>query len=136
MSVFTLHAAVAAVCPIHGVSMPDPADRLTWGVYFMDEATDAQRAAAQQVLQTYVNPPDPVVLTFLEFMALLTPTEQAALVNSADVPLKIWILKATGAGEIHLSDPETIKGLAYAGSIIPALTPDRQAAILANSPPV
>lgn len=44
-----LHEALAAVCPIDGVSIGRKDDKATWRIDFKDEATDAQRAAAQAV---------------------------------------------------------------------------------------
>jgi len=76
----------------------------------------------------------PPPLGFLDFMALFTAAEQAALVNSADTQVKLFLLQASGAGEISLADARTIaaldaltaKGLLAAG---------RAASILARTPP-
>ena len=51
-----LHAALAAVCPIHGVSVPDPADKATWVVWHADAATNAEREAADSVLAAFAGP--------------------------------------------------------------------------------
>jgi hypothetical protein len=48
-----LDAAIKAVCPIHGVSIGTLADKQTWRIDFKDEATSAQRAAAQGVVDTF-----------------------------------------------------------------------------------
>jgi hypothetical protein len=45
--------AVKAVCPVYGISFGDPANNTTWRIDFMDEATDEQRAAAQQVVDNF-----------------------------------------------------------------------------------
>ena len=45
-----LHAKIAAVCPIDGVSIGDPANAKTWRIDFAAIATPAQIAAAQQAL--------------------------------------------------------------------------------------
>ena len=45
-----LHAKIAAVCPIDGVSIGDPADPKTWRIDFSVSATPAQMAAAQAAL--------------------------------------------------------------------------------------
>ncbi len=52
-----LHAAVSAVCPILGVSIGDPADKLTWRIDFADEATAPERAAGQAALDGLDNGP-------------------------------------------------------------------------------
>lgn len=51
-----LHDAVAAVCPIDGVCVGAHDDRRTWYAHFTPEATDAQRDAAKQVIETFVQP--------------------------------------------------------------------------------
>jgi hypothetical protein len=48
-----VHAAVAAVCPIFGVSFGDLADKTTWTVQFKPEATDEEKAAAQVAIDGY-----------------------------------------------------------------------------------
>lgn len=45
-----LHEAVAAVCPIDGVAIGDPADKATWRIDFRPAATAAQKAAAAAAL--------------------------------------------------------------------------------------
>src|SRR5579859_4200261 len=55
-----------------------------------------------------VVPPPPI--SFLAFMNLFTPTEQAALVNSTDTQVKLFILMASGAGTIDLKNAEVIQG--------------------------
>lgn len=54
-----LHVAVAAVCPIDGVAIVDPADKATWRIDFQPQATGPQRAAAQVALLTFVDPSPP-----------------------------------------------------------------------------
>lgn len=49
----TLHAAIAAVCPIHGVSIGRKDDKTTWRIDFANDATDPQRAAARAVLEGF-----------------------------------------------------------------------------------
>ena len=49
-----LDHALAAVCSIHGVSIGRWNDRATWRIDFKDEATKAERAAAQKVLASFV----------------------------------------------------------------------------------
>jgi hypothetical protein len=45
-----LHAAVAAVCPIHGVSIGRKDDKSTWRIDFADGVSDAQRSAAVRAM--------------------------------------------------------------------------------------
>jgi len=72
--------------------------------------------------------------TFLEFLGLLTPAEQAALVSSNDTQVKIFVITATGAVQIQLTDPRVIAGVYYCqGQGI--FTGDRSAQILAGQAP-
>lgn len=83
----------------------------------------------------YVPPATPAPhLTFLQFMALFTPAEQASIVNSTDTQVKLWLIMATGSGTIGLTDPDVVQGLAYAVSIN-LITAPRQTQILAGTPP-
>jgi len=46
----SLHDAIAAVCPIYGVAVVDPAVNATWRVDYTPDATEAQQQAAQDVV--------------------------------------------------------------------------------------
>ena len=127
MNVQALHDAIAAVCPIDGVS----GDGTIW---FQPSATDAQKAAAQAVFTNWVDPPSLTTVTFLEFMALFTTAEQTAIVNSTDAQVKLFTLKAEGAGAFYLEDVPVKAGLDYLVSV-GVLTSERETAILANQPP-
>ena len=48
-----LQRAVAAVCPIHGISIGRKDDRSTWRVDFAPEATDEQKAQAAQIVAAF-----------------------------------------------------------------------------------
>lgn len=48
-----LDAAIRAVCPIVGVSLEKAADKRTWRIQFAAGATDAQKVAAQAVLDAF-----------------------------------------------------------------------------------
>lgn len=80
-----------------------------------------------------VAPVQPII-SFLQFMALFSPTEQAAIVNSTDTQIKLFILMATGSGGMRLTDAPVIQGVNYAVSI-GLLTSQRAAQILAGTPP-
>lgn len=45
-----LHNAIAAVCPIEGISIGDKNDKSTWTISFKETATTEQFAAAQAVI--------------------------------------------------------------------------------------
>lgn len=48
-----LHAAIAAVCPIHGVSIGRKDDKATWRIDYAPEATVEQQAAALTVMLNF-----------------------------------------------------------------------------------
>ena len=49
----TLDNQIQTVCPIFGVSIGRTEDKLTWRIDFKPEATPAQRAAAQAVVDSF-----------------------------------------------------------------------------------
>ena len=84
----------------------------------------------------------PVVLTFLQFMALFTAAEQDAIVASTDTQTRLFLLMATGAGVIALANPEVITGVNYLATLPGASPPgpgliasSRPAQILAGQAP-
>lgn len=48
-----LQRAVAAVAPIHGISIGSGGDKSTWRVDFAPEATDEQKAQAAQIVAAF-----------------------------------------------------------------------------------
>ncbi len=81
-------------------------------------------------------------LTFLQFMALFTAAEKTAIVNSADPQVKLFLLMATGAGAISLTNAETVSGVNYLAATSTSTPPgpgliaaSRVAQILAGGPP-
>ncbi|MGD0564553.1 MAG: hypothetical protein ABSA66_15860 [Roseiarcus sp.] len=105
------------------------------GIYAMPQtfstviADDDPRIAAFLAAQT----PAPS-LTFLQFMALFAPAEQAAIVASADPQIKLFTLMAAGAGALQLSNPEVVAGVNYLATS-GAITAARATAILAGQAP-
>jgi hypothetical protein len=45
-----LHAAIEAVCPIHGISIGRKDDESTWRIDYADGVSDAQRSAAVRAM--------------------------------------------------------------------------------------
>lgn len=108
------------------VGVPDNRDSVAYDAWI----------AAGNVADPYVAPPAPSpALSFLDFMALFTSAEQAAIVNSTDTQVKLFVLRASGAGMISLGDARVIGGVNYLAGI-GLIAPARAAAILANQPPV
>ncbi len=52
MTVTELDASIKTVCPIFGVSIGCLGDRSTWRIDFALEATDAQRQAAEHIMNS------------------------------------------------------------------------------------
>lgn len=133
-----LHLAVAAVCPIEGVSLGAQDDKETWRIDFSSGASDEQKAAAQAVVTAF----DPVTvvvpnnITKPAFLALFTSAELLAIsaaTRTSDT-INIWMITAQAHDMIDLSDPLTKQGL---DALVTAglITSDRETAILANQPP-
>ena len=88
MDAGSLHQAVAAVCPIVGVSIGDPGNRATWAVDFDSAATAAQKTAAQSVVQNFTKTKPPLVdaIDVLVFKVLLNHENRIrALENKATI---------------------------------------------------
>lgn len=52
MNIDQLDKALKAVCPVSGVSIGRKNNKATWRIDFMDEATDEQKKAAQDILNS------------------------------------------------------------------------------------
>ena len=72
-------------------------------------------------------------LTFLQFMALLTSAEQAAVANSTDTQTRLFVMMATGAGSLDLANPEVVSGINYLAAI-GLIASARAATILTGAP--
>jgi hypothetical protein len=69
MDIIFLHDSIAAVCPIVGVAVGDPANKATWRIDFAPSATASQQTAAQNVVASF----DPNALSpTAQIAALLT----------------------------------------------------------------
>lgn len=79
-------------------------------------------------------PPKNEYIPFADFMALFTESEQAALVDSSDPKIKVFLLATSGAGEVRLANPRVealLDDLIAAG----ALAAPRKTQILAGAAP-
>lgn len=133
--IIALHTALAAACPIAGVSVDNWSNVAgTATVWYQPSATAAQKTACQAILSTYVVPPDPVKpMRFLDFINLFTPAEQQAIASAADAQVKILALQLAGQGTISFSDPRLKAGLDYLVAQ-GLLTLAREAQVLAGQP--
>jgi Ser-tRNA(Ala) deacylase AlaX len=61
MLIHLLDQAIKQVCPIDGVSIGRKEDKSTWRIDFKDEATQAEKEAAQLVVDNFdINAKDPI----------------------------------------------------------------------------
>jgi hypothetical protein len=137
MNIAALNNAVAAVCPIDGLAVGDPADKATWRIDFDPSATDQQRQAAQAALAAFdpatLTAPVPVRPTPRQWLERLSPQTQLGLETAAlsNATVSLWLRKATGASDgIDVTLQETKDGVA---AMVTAglLTTDEQATLLA-----
>lgn len=56
-------------------------------------------------------PPPETALAFMAFLALFTAAEQAAIITSDNVQIKLFCLMAAGAAFVDLADPTTVGGV-------------------------
>src|SRR5208337_333834 len=104
-------AGYAIVPATYTDTQPDPASYTTG-----QTCTIVNNAV--HVTRTWVTPPAaPISLNFLQFIALFTQAEQAAIVASTDVQVRLFLLMAAGASEVILSDPKTEAGVNYLVSL-------------------
>lgn len=132
---FLLHTALAASCPIDGVSVGDWTKvATTTTVWYSPSSTAIQKTVCQGIIASYVVPADPPkAMAFIDFLNLFTAAEQAAIVNAADSNVKLFVLQAAGQGTISFIDPRLKAGLDYLVSQ-GLLTVVREAQILAGQP--
>lgn len=79
ITIANLHAAIAAVAPIDGVSIGNINDRATWHIAFLTNATDAEKEAATALVAAYVEAPPPSSFLARDMIDLLTPADLVAI---------------------------------------------------------
>jgi hypothetical protein len=131
MNLEKLHNAIAAVCPIIGVSIGNVSDKTTWIFTATVSATTEEIAAAQAIINaadtSILN--DPVYYTPQEFKNKFTTDEQDAILASEDAQVKrIWFDFAT-AITINVEHQDTISAMTYLVAV-GLLTEARKAEVL------
>jgi hypothetical protein len=77
----------------------------------------------------------PIQCSFIDFLGLFTQAEQAEIVSSDDVQIKIFCLMAAGATVVDLTDPRTVAGTKQLETL-KLIAKGRAAQVLAgNAPP-
>lgn len=126
-----LHEQVAAVAPITGLDFGSLSDKSTWTVQFKAEATDAQKQAAQAVIDAA---PAPIVtqhkiVSPYEFYKRFTSAEKAALLASTDANVVEFRQDMQLYQIVILDGQECETAMNYLVQL-GILTADRKAAIL------
>jgi hypothetical protein len=125
---YTLTTGSFVIRDADGAHIPDDPRNADWQLYqaWLGAGNTPTPAAATVT-------PAPT-LTFLQFMALFTAAEQAAIVGSSDTQVKLFVVMAAGAGGLQLDNAEVVAGVTYLQSIA-LLTAPRAAAVLAGDAP-
>lgn len=106
MNVSDLHEAIAAVCPIIGVSIGKTADKSTWRIDFAEHVTPEQMAAAEEALAAFdLDAVDP---------ALVNDERERRILRGTTVTVP-------GVGQIPVQgraeDSRNLQALAFAASL-------------------
>ena len=73
-------------------------------------------------------------LTFMEFLGLFTSAEQAAIINSTDTQVRLFVTMASGSsGSIDLTNDDVARGVPYLASLN-LIAASRVAQILSGAP--
>jgi len=115
MNLEKLHNAIAAVCPIHGVSVGDGENKTTWTISFKDEATNEEKAAAHAVIDAADLSilDEPETYTPYEFLQRFTLEEQTAIEASTDIGVKLFLRKLSSVSVVIPDFQDTIDGMNY-----------------------
>lgn len=105
-----LHDAVALVCPIEGLVQHSTG---TIEIQFKDEATPEQRAAAQHIVDNWIDPPERRLVWALDFLDRFPETTQLAVVAAAQTnpAIRLWYDRLLANGSVDLDNPRLIAGL-------------------------
>jgi hypothetical protein len=105
-----LDQAVRVVCPIIGLRRAMDG---TVSIVFTEDATEAQRIAAQAVVDTWVDPPEPRLVWALEFLDRFSEATQLAVVSAAqqNPSIRLWYDRLLANGSVDLNNARLIAGL-------------------------
>ena len=105
-----LDQAVRVVCPIIGLRRA--MDGMV-SIVFTEDATEAQRIAAQAVVDTWVDPPEPRLVWALEFLDRFSEATQLAVVSAAqqNPSIRLWYDRLLANGSVDLNNARLIAGL-------------------------
>jgi hypothetical protein len=105
-----LDQAVRVVCPIIGLRRALDG---TVSIVFTEDATEAQRIAAQAVVDNWVEPPEPRLVWALEFLDRFSEATQLAVVSAAqqNPSIRLWYDRLLANGSVDLNNARLIAGL-------------------------
>lgn len=136
-----LAQAIVSLCPGAQWTMTDSADLASLIWQDSAQARPADSAVNAEAARIAALPP-PTWLSFPQFMALFTAAEQAAIVSATDTQTRLFLLMATGAGALQLTNPEVVAGVNYLATTSASTPPgpgliasSRVAQILAGQAP-
>jgi hypothetical protein len=110
LNLAALDKAVRLVCPIIGLSL---SENNIVTVMFKELATEAQRIAAQAVVDNWVDPPEPRLVWALEFLDRFSEATQLAVVSAAqqNPSIRLWYDRLLANGSVDLNNARLIAGL-------------------------
>lgn len=105
-----IHLAIKSVCPIQGVSFFGDGK---YEIQFDESATNEQRIAAQSIVDSWVEPPEPKLIFALDFLDRFSETTQLAVVAAAsqNPEIRLWYDRLLANGSVDLKSPRLIAGL-------------------------
>jgi hypothetical protein len=85
----------------------------TVSIVFTEDATEAQRIAAQAVVDNWVEPPEPRLVWALEFLDRFSEATQLAVVSAAqqNPSIRLWYDRLLANGSVDLNNARLIAGL-------------------------
>jgi hypothetical protein len=105
-----LDQAVRIVCPIIGLRQA--MDGMV-SIVFTEDATEAQRIAAQAVVDNWVEPPERRLVWALDFLDRFSDATQLAVVSAAqqNPSIRLWYDRLLANGSVDLNNARLIAGL-------------------------
>lgn len=105
-----IHLAIESVCPIQGVSFFGDSK---YEIQFDESATNEQRIAAQSIVDSWVEPPEPRLIYALDFLDRFSETTQLAVVAAAsqNPAIRLWYDRLLANGSVDLDSPRLRAGL-------------------------
>lgn len=105
-----IHKAVELVCPIQGISLFQDGH---YEIQFGAASTEEQRAAAQKIVDEWVEPAQPRLIWSLDFMDRFSEATQLAIVTAAqsNPVVRLWYDRLLASGSVDLNNSRLIAGL-------------------------